>query len=134
MPGQAEDRPGRDGDKDLNLAHLRGGRSQVAGAAQSEGLAFGCVGDCRDRQAHKRTGARSMWCSSAQLRTLLSAVLQPASEQPDNSQVSSLSRSWLEGPMAAGMGFEVRKPRGAAKSIGRAAHSTSPRDWFWSKV
>lgn len=31
MPGQAEDRPGRNGDKDLNLAHLRGGRSQVAG-------------------------------------------------------------------------------------------------------
>lgn len=31
MPGQAEDRPGRDGDKDLNLAHLRGGRWQVAG-------------------------------------------------------------------------------------------------------
>lgn len=56
MPGQAEDRPGRDGDKDLNLAHLRGW--QVAGRRGSslQRPGFWLVGDCREAgaQAHRR--------------------------------------------------------------------------------
>lgn len=95
---RAEDRPGRDGDKDLNLP------LKSRGAAQTEAW----VGDCRTRSSRSAAkGARS----SAQLSSrcgsgLWTLLLQPASGL-DNSQVSSLSRSW-RGQGSAGMGFEVR--------------------------
>lgn len=77
MPGQAEDRPGRDGDKDLNLAHLRGGRSQVGRSqgqlTQSEGLAFGWSGTA---ETDRRTSAQAQGaCGAAQLSSGLCFLL-----------------------------------------------------------
>lgn len=68
MPGQAEDRPGRNGDKDLNLAHLRGGRLQVAGRRGSSSSlrrpGFWLVGDCRHTSAQQVVQLRSDQLSS----------------------------------------------------------------------
>lgn len=78
MPGQAEDRPGRDGDKDLNLAHLRGGRSQVAGRRGSSlsQKAWLLAGRGLTAETDRRTSAQAQGaCGAAQLSSGLCFLL-----------------------------------------------------------
>lgn len=75
-----------------------------------------------------------MQLSSAQLRTLLSAVLQPASGQPDNSQVSSLSRScWLQGQWQQGWGSRSEN-QGSGEKYRQGGTFDKPARQVWSKV